>query len=54
MFLLGMEKDKRKLTEDDATKLKWEQINTALRNDQNVSKPNIKVLTYILLIVIVL
>ena len=38
VFLLGMEKDKRKLTEDDQMKLKWDQINTALKNDENVSK----------------
>ena len=34
MFLLGMEKQRRRLSEDSLTK--WTKMNTALRNDRNV------------------
>ena len=35
MFLLGMEKGKRRLTKENLTK--WTKMNTALENDLNVN-----------------
>ena len=35
MFLLSMEKQKRRISEENLTK--WNKMNTALQNDRNVS-----------------